>query len=126
MFTTHTAGKLLKDDDYSEVCEALYPARHKWRQIGIKLQLKRQDLDNIASEYESKGNIRCLEEVVSMFLNRPSRNPTWKVIINALRSKIVNEEALAVEIKERYGESDIKNPPENTLILCGIHSYMSA
>ena len=108
MFTTRTAGKLLKDDDYSEVCEALYPARHKWRQIGIKLQLKRQDLDNIASEYESKGNIRCLEEVVCMFLNRPSRNPTWKVMINALKSKIVNEEALAVEIKERYGESDIK------------------
>ena len=91
-----------------KVYDILYGARRKWRNIGMKLGLELSDLDNIESQYGSRGNDRCLENVVSTFLNRPSLNPTWQLVIDALKSKMVDEEALAVSIEGTYGEFDIK------------------
>ena len=87
-------GKLLTARDFREVYEALYCARHKWRKIGISLQIERSDLDNTESLYQhrSEGNDRCLEEVVSMFLKRPRLKPTWQVVIDLLKSKVVDKE----------------------------------
>ena len=88
--------------------DALHEARHKWRLIGRKLGVDRSILDNIEAEHSSKGNERCLEELVSTFLKRQNSNPTWQVVIDALKHKVVGEEVLAEEIERRYGEADGK------------------
>ena len=112
MHIAYTTGKILNDGDVGEVYETLYPARKEWRNLGMKLGLGRRDLDNIEDQYSTKGAGRCLEEVVSMYLNRPSLQPTWQAIIDALKSKMVNEEALGVEIEERYGEFEVRQDQE--------------
>ena len=108
--TTYTTDKILKPDDLEKVCDALHPVKQKWRVIGRKLGVKRANLNNIEDQYLSRGNNRCLEEMVSIFLNSPDLNRTWKCVIDALRHELVGEGALALEIERRYrdGEPDIK------------------
>ena len=108
MFTTYNTGKLLTPDDFEEVYDALHGARTKWRHIGRKLGIKRHNLNNIEDQYGTKGNDRCLEEMVATFLNSPDLSPTWKTVINALKHEVVGEGALADKIERKYGEPDIK------------------
>ena len=82
----------------------------------MELGLERHDLNSIESQYSGKGDNRCLEEVVSTFLNRPSLKPRWQAVINALKSEMVDEGALAVEIEEAYGESNTNRIGKTNLV----------
>ena len=80
--------------------DTLHEARKKWRIIGRKLSIERSILGNIEAEHSN--NDRCLEEMISTFLKRRSPNPTWQVVINALKHKVVAEGALAEELEKKY------------------------
>ncbi len=67
---------------------ALYEARTKWRPIGIQLDIKVSDLDDIEDTY--KGNDRRLEEMVCIWLKN---RPNWEALIAALKSPQVDEGA---------------------------------
>ena len=100
------AGKALTENDYREVYEALFDAKTKWREIGSGLGLGKPTLDNIEDQYHHKNN-RCLEEMISTYLKRPSLKPSWQALINVLKSKDVDEGGLARKI-----EGDCGEPPE--------------
>ncbi len=76
---------------------ALYKARTKWRPIGIQLDIKSSDLDDIEKRYfVTWGNDRCLEEMVHKWLKN---RPNWEALIAALKSPQVDEEGIAYEIE---------------------------
>ena len=108
MCTTYNTGKVLAPDDLEEVYDALHSARTKWRHIGRKLGIKRHDLKNIEDQYGPKGNDRCLEEMLDIFLKSPDLSPTWQTVINALKHEVVGEGTLGDDIERKYGEPDIK------------------
>ena len=106
---------VLTTAELKTVYNVLYDVRYKWRYIGINLGIPVSDLKTIESEHH--GNIgRCLEEVVSLWLRRPSLNPRWQTLIDALQAKSVDEVALAYKIKEKYiklepGEQEVTDLP---------------
>ena len=90
-------AKILTEDDFDEVYTAVYPARRKWREIGLKLKLHVSDLDDI--EHEFRFNIRRLQEVVRIWL---AKHPGWEALVSALKAKEVGEEGLAPNIEMKY------------------------
>ncbi len=78
--------------------KALYPARAKWRSIGVELDVKRSDLDDIEDRYASKpeGNGRCLEEMIG------KSNRNLASVLTALREVTVDREDLAHDIEKKY------------------------
>ncbi len=87
-------GKALTGNDFRKVYNALYEARTKWRPIGIQLDIKVSDLDDIEDTY--KGNDRRLEEMVRKWLKN---RPNWEALIAALKSPQVDEGGVAYEIE---------------------------
>ncbi len=90
-----TSGVTLTVKDLKK---ALYPARAKWRSIGVELDVELSDLDDIEDRYASKpdGNGRCLEEMI----RKSNRN--LATVLTALREVTVDEEALAHDIEKKY------------------------
>ncbi len=87
-------GKALTGNDFRKVYNALYEARTKWRPIGIQLDIKVSDLNDIEDTY--KGNDQRLEEMVCKWLKN---RPNWEALITALKSPQVDEEGIAYEIE---------------------------
>ena len=90
----------------------MFDARGKWRQIGRQLGLKRPDLTDIETRYKAEGNERCLEEMIVLWLKRPSLHPSWQTLVDALAAKTVDEETLSLSVKEKYVK--LAPPEEST------------
>ncbi len=99
------ADGVLTMDDFRAVCRALYPARPKWRVIGICLDLKHTDMLAIKHDHGGEGSERCLEEMVAMWLNRHELHPSWPTLVDALMDEMVDEQSLAYNIRR-----DINKP----------------
>ena len=74
-------------------------ATDKWRIIGIELNLEQHQLRAISQSHHQNA-IQCYIEVFSLWENKASPSFTWATIIDALRSPIVEENALAQEIED--------------------------
>ena len=74
-------------------------ARDKWRLVGIELGINPDQLDVISEE---KDPVICYSEVFSQWEKKvnPDFPFNWRAILNALRSHIVEENSLAMEIEE--------------------------
>ena len=74
-------------------------ARDKWRLVGIELGMKRDQLDVISEE---KNPIIRYSEVFSQWEKKadPDFPFSWRTILNAFGSTIVEENRLAMEIEE--------------------------
>lgn len=82
-------------DHLREVRRLLYPARRKWRDIGIELGLDINDLDTIKDSF---GNdlTECLTAMIRAWLNSITYPlPTWRNLGHALKAKAVNEQELS-------------------------------
>ena len=82
--------------DAAEVVEELLPAQNKSYELGLKLNLPPYEVENTHSSY-SKQEKRLLH-VIMQFLNQAEPRPTWRVIIDALRSRLVNLPQLGQEL----------------------------
>ena len=74
-------------------------AKDKWRLVGIELGMKRDQLDVISEE---KNPIIRYSEMFSQWEKKADSDfPfSWRTILNALESPIVEENSLATKIKE--------------------------
>ena len=74
-------------------------ARNKWRLVGIELGMKQDQLDVIS---EKKDPILRYSEVFSQWEKKadPDFPFSWRTILNALGSPIVEENSLATKIEE--------------------------
>ena len=95
----------MKIDDLKDVISALWDARAKWRNIGSCIGVDEGTLDTMKGK---DGD--CLNGILSHWLRgvhnpkqKNSKPRTWRTLIEALREKVVNEEAMASKLeKEKY------------------------
>ena len=94
--------KTLTPDDAIEILEEILPAQIKSYNLGLKLKLPQHAVKAIHAKHQSTED--HLREVIETFLNGVGSEPTWRVIINALRSPSVNLQQLAdTVIENKHG-----------------------
>ena len=92
----------MKIADLNDVKRALWDARAKWRNIGSCIGVDEGTLDTMKGKDDD-----CLNDVLSHWLRgvynpkeKNSKPRTWHTLIEALRDKVVNEEAMANKLKD--------------------------
>ena len=83
--------------DLPIVLNELFPCRVKWYDLGILLRLDMGRLDSIHFQYVDAGD--QLRELFKMWL-KTSENPTCEVIVEALKSPVIREFWLAMELQQ--------------------------
>ena len=67
-----------------DVIKYLWPARFKWRQIGIALEIDTSTLEVIRDNNRRVDD--CFSDVISTWLRNSKHVPCWKVLAEALLS----------------------------------------
>lgn len=92
------AASELSKNDLVTVRGALLPAAIKWYDIGLELLIPPDTLDTIQSDKNDKSSL-CLREMLKICLDK---KPTWKMLIDALRTPAVNDQSLADDLTQKY------------------------
>ena len=90
-------GRVLNTNDAVDVLEAVLPAQNKSYELGLKCKLPPHEVKAIHSSMREPRE--CLRDVVIRFLEGTEPGPTWRVIIDALRSPLVDLPALASKLE---------------------------
>ena len=96
IFHHHTApaeDETLTERDAMAIFEELLEAMNQAYILGLKMNLPSHELDAIKKTYPDPRE--CLLQVILAFLRQVEPRPTWRVIVDALRSPAVNLTALA-------------------------------
>ncbi len=98
MFLFHTADATLTAADFKVVYDATYKAQGCWRPLGERLELELHELENITGKNED-----CLQKVLSLWLKRRSKDPTWAKLVAALRHETVGADgAVIYDLIQKY------------------------
>ena len=89
----------LSINDLGEVHEAVCEARTQAYNIRLQLKVAVDTLESIDERYDDSSD--KLREVLKTWL-RTAPKPTWQVIVNALRSRVVGQPKLASDIEAKY------------------------
>ena len=93
-------NETLTPDDAVDVLEGLLPAQNKSYELGLKLKLPQHVVEAIHSKQLPPD--KYLLKVLIKFLQQVEPRPTWRVIVEALRSPAVNLPALAKRVEAAY------------------------
>ena len=91
---------ILKDDDLAQVLRELLKAKNKAYELGLELKLPQYEVESIRDTHQDPQE--RLTRIIEKFLKQVSPEPTWRVIVDALRSPLVNHAQLAREIEEAH------------------------
>ena len=91
----------LSENDDMEILEELLPAKNQSVFLARKLKIPDHTVDAIHKEHADQKE--RLYRVIQEFLKRVEPRPTWRVILDALRSRVVNLPRLAEDIEKRHG-----------------------
>jgi len=94
-------------DDFADVQSALWGARHKWFNIGIRLRLKVTDLEAIDDELGLDLEGKFVRMILSWL--ESGEKCTWRALREALTHHIVNLPVLAREIRTEFGSNESQN-----------------
>ena len=84
-------------NNFSDVLEAVWEARSKWYNIGLKLGTSPGTLDAIKAS--SKENVDdCITAMIKDWLKNGNPRPTWAAIAKALKSPMVGYGHLAEQL----------------------------
>ena len=98
-----TLGVEIVMDDVPELLELLDALRDKaakWFMIGLQLHFSTDELDII--EADSAGVEECLRNVLRKWRSKTHPPPTWRALIDALRTSAVGEAVLARQLEARF------------------------
>ena len=95
-----TGKGVLTPNDAVQVLEELLPAQNQSYELGLKLKLPPHEVESIDSTY-SKPRQRLLR-IIMLFLNQVDPKPTWRVIVDALKSPVVNLPQLSSTVEEAH------------------------
>ena len=73
----------------------------KWESVGIALGINIGSLKGFS--YQHHGPQKCYAEIFQEWTNS-TEQPKWKRILEALRTRTVNEIALAEELERKLGQ----------------------
>ena len=102
----------LTPDDAVDVLEEILPAQNKSYELGLKLKLPQCEVESIHSEY-LKPRSRLLHIIIG-FTNQTEPRPTWRVIVEALKSPAVDLPALAQKVEAAHCPGSISKWTETT------------
>lgn len=92
--------QLLTSEDAFDIFELLISAQNGSRYIGGKWRIPQYVIDEI--HQRNKKARDCLFEIITQFLNGVGVPPTWRAIVEALKSPTVNLLDLAQKIEQKY------------------------
>lgn len=78
----------------AEIFGKIYEVRTKWNNFGLALGMDYNDLAAVKIECRDILD-ECLKELLARWLKKSRPRPTWKALIEALKSKTVGFEELA-------------------------------
>ena len=87
--------------DLKVLLPELYPARKKWYDIGLLLDVPVETLDAIQSENRDDLGA-CLREMLHFALKSRSPGLTWKMVTDTLNSVVVGEGQLGDTLVKKY------------------------
>ena len=90
----------LTERDADAVLEELLPAQTQSYVLGVKLKLETHEIEAIHMRYLDPRD-RLLHIIIA-FLRRAEPRPTWRVIVDALSSPVVNLTALAERVEAAH------------------------
>ena len=93
-FSAVDSTAILKPKDIFLVQTHLWPARHKWRRIGMAVEIDPTTLEVI--QMDNRRTDDCFTEVLTKWLRSNKPLPCWKNLTTALQS---------IEIKILLGKS---------------------
>ena len=99
----YTVGDMLTPDDAVAMLEELLEAQYESYNLGLKLKLPVDVVDSIHERYElpSQRPQRLLRILIH-FLRQTEPRPTWRVVVDALRSPLVSLHALAKKVEAAH------------------------
>ena len=100
MSAAPTGDETLTPNDAVKVLEELLPAQNHSHMLCLKLGLPLHEVEGIQSNYHDSRD--RLLKVISQFLKQEQTVPTWRVIVDALRSPVVNLPALAKRVEATH------------------------
>ena len=103
-------------DDTLKVLEELLPAQNKSYELGLALKLSLYEVDSIHKTYKEYQH--RLLQIIAQFLKQMDPAPTWRDIINALRSPAVNLSHLARRLEVVHFPDPTKHGVYNMLAVC--------
>ena len=80
--------------DLYKVQDAVWPARAKWYDIGLRLGILAGTLDAIAAAHLRNPD-ECFTNTIKEWLKNDEPQPTWESLVDALRSPVVGYADLA-------------------------------
>ena len=98
--TTPAGDKLLTPDDAVDILEELLPAQNKSYELGLELKLPQYVVKAIHSKKLSPE--KYLLKILLKFLQQVEPRPNLRVIVQALRSPVVNLPFLAKEVEAAH------------------------
>jgi len=90
--------------DLAIVLNEIFPCCTKWFNIGAQLGVGVGILDSVKVQYFDQQYGDQLREVLKVWL-KTSENPTWGVIVKTVKSHVIGEGQLAMELQQKYCSS---------------------
>ena len=89
-----------KKGDHKAVFKELAPVASKWYSIGLALNTTQASLDRINKRKRSDKD--KLQSVIEEWLSGQPLQPSWRALVNALRSQEVGEGKLALQLELKF------------------------
>ena len=92
---------ILTEPNLRALLNELHPVRGNWYNIGLELDIPHTTLDCFKQIYSDPSDL--LREVLKHWLDTTTDPPpTWKAVITALRSPIVDKKRVAEQLGSKY------------------------
>ena len=93
-------NETLTPDDAGKIVDELLDAQSHAHLLGYAMKLKHRDVEAIQTTYQQPKD-RLLHIIIA-FLQQAEPRPTWRAIVDALRSPAVNLPALAERVEAAH------------------------
>ena len=103
ILTESDAPNILKE--LAELAERA-EAQNRATLLGLMLNIKPVEVENIQVMYQNPKERLC--RIILAFLRQTKPPPTWRAIVNALNSRIVNLPVLAKRVEQVYISGSIQ------------------
>ena len=99
-FAAPAGQETLKQGDLGEIVETILDAKDKAYELGLKLKLRPIDVKSICRTHQDPQD--RLTAIIEYLLKQVEPRPTWRLIVDALRSHLVNLPRLAEEVVAKH------------------------
>ena len=97
------------------VQNAIHGAQAKWYLIGVGLQVNVSTLDNIKSTCTTSST-ECLCQVLIQWLKAIDPKPTWRALVDVLRTPVIDEKQLAADLAKQYCSCNTESRGNDTYL----------